>query len=78
VLPDSIGAESITSEAAELQFNVHILDASVSKEHIPVQLGQHLFVGDILANKHHSWLELGLIDNWISTLKNLNSIKYYN
>jgi glyoxylase-like metal-dependent hydrolase (beta-lactamase superfamily II) len=73
VLPESIGAQDTTIEAGGLAFKVHVLGPSVSRNHIAVEVGGHIFVGDILANRHHSWLELGLIDEWLQTLKNIEA-----
>ncbi len=75
VLPESIGSKNISIAAAGLKFDVHILSASVSKAHIAIKVGKHLFVGDILANRHHSWLELGLVDHWVMTLHKLKKLK---
>lgn len=75
ILPESLGSKNTTLKAAGLTFKVHTFGASVSKDHIVVEVGGHFFVGDILANKHHSWLELGLIDKWLSTLKRLESLR---
>ncbi len=74
VLPMSIGNQSKTLEAAGLKIKVHIIGASVSKDHILIEVGEHLFAGDILANKHHSWLELGLVDRWLGVLRYIENL----
>lgn len=73
VLPESLG-EATTLRAAGLTFTLHALGPSVSKAHLVVQLGKHVFVGDMLANKHHAWLELGLVDEWIAALEKIKAL----
>ncbi|NUN12973.1 MAG: MBL fold metallo-hydrolase [Myxococcales bacterium] len=68
VLPESLGDQSTTINAAGLSFRVVVTGPSVSRDHIVVQVGDHVFAGDILANKHHAWLELGLVPEWLRTL----------
>lgn len=74
VLPESLNNATLIS-AAGLTFKVHTLGPSVSKAHIAVQLDNHVFVGDILANKQHAWLELGLVNEWIASLELINNLK---
>lgn len=74
VVPESLGDKTTTIAAAGLVFTVHILGPSASAAHIAVQIGDHLFVGDMLANRHHAWLELAQVDAWLAALELLKTL----
>lgn len=76
VLPQSYGAAAVTEiNAAGLTLKLHTLGAAVSEAHVVVELDGHLFVGDLVANQNHAWMELGLSDQWIAALQQLQSLK---
>ncbi|MGH8595910.1 MAG: hypothetical protein ACREXT_04550 [Gammaproteobacteria bacterium] len=54
---------------------MHDLPTRHRGAHIAVQLDAHLFVGDLLANKHHAWLERGAVDAWLETLAILQGLE---
>ena len=74
VLPRVFGAETLTVAGAGLDFQLHVLGAAVAKAHLAVQLGPHLFVGDLLANRHHARLEAGALDEWLARLDELKRL----
>jgi len=45
-----------------------VLGAGVSGAHVVVEWEDHVFVGDLVANGHHGWLELGLTPDWHARL----------
>jgi hypothetical protein len=47
----------------------------VSGGQVVAELDGHFFVGDLVANHHHAWMELGLIDEWIVILEQLKRLK---
>lgn len=74
-LPESFGNRTATLRAAGLELTLHVLGRGTSEAHVALQVGDHLFAGDLLANRHHAWLELGLVDDWLATLEALRALK---
>ena len=74
VLPDAIDEKTETLKAAGLELKLHRYGAAVSRAHLVVEWAHHLFVGDLLANQFHAWLELGLSPEWITLLKSLQAL----
>jgi glyoxylase-like metal-dependent hydrolase (beta-lactamase superfamily II) len=75
VLPKSFGDVSTRLERGGVALNLHVLGASVSAAHVVADWNGHLFVGDLVANRHHAWLELGNLDAWIGTLQFLQGLR---
>jgi glyoxylase-like metal-dependent hydrolase (beta-lactamase superfamily II) len=75
VPPQVFGAASTYLERGGVGLNLHVLGGSVSKAHVVADWNGHLFVGDLVAHRHHAWLELGRIDDWITTLKYLQGLR---
>jgi glyoxylase-like metal-dependent hydrolase (beta-lactamase superfamily II) len=74
-LPESIGARDTTVDAAGLRFALKVLKGpGCSESHLVVQFEQHLFVGDLVANDNHSWLELGYVEEWLARLDELEAL----
>jgi glyoxylase-like metal-dependent hydrolase (beta-lactamase superfamily II) len=72
--PESFGAQTMEINAAGLTFKVHVLGAGCSQAHIAVEFEGHLFVGDLVANGTHSWLEIGRTDDWLTRLDELEAL----
>lgn len=68
VLPDAFGDRTRTLHVAGLVLTLHVLGAAVGTAHVVVEVDGHLFVGDLVANRHHAWLELGLVEEWDAML----------
>lgn len=75
VLPEGIDKETTTLNAAGLLFRLHHLGPAVSMAHLVVEFDGHLFVGDLIANHNHAWMELGLSKEWIALLEQLQSLQ---
>ena len=74
--PDSFGSRSTEISAAGLTIKLHVLGgAGCSGAHVVAQMGESVFVGDLLANKGHAWMELALFDDWLQRLDELDAIK---
>lgn len=58
-----------------LTVHAHVMGAGCSEAHVAVEWEGHLFVGDLVANKGHSWLELGLVDEWSKRIEELQALK---
>lgn len=74
VLPRIFGEEDLSIQAAGLEFAVLVLGPAASKAHIALRLGPHLFVGDLLANRHHARLEAGALEEWLTMLDRLKRL----
>jgi glyoxylase-like metal-dependent hydrolase (beta-lactamase superfamily II) len=61
--PDSFGGESKRIVLAGVPLDLHVLGAGCSESHV-VQYKDHVFVGDLVANGTHSWLEIGKPGEW--------------
>jgi glyoxylase-like metal-dependent hydrolase (beta-lactamase superfamily II) len=72
--PDVFGNATTTLEAAGLKLTAHVLGPGCSGAQVAVQLDGHLFVGDLVANRNHAWMELGLLDEWQARLAELKAL----
>ena len=50
-----------------------VLGTGCSAAHVAVEYGEHLFVGDLVGNGTHAWLEIGEAEAWIARLAELSS-----
>lgn len=67
--PDSFGAQSTTLRVSTLEIRCHVLPGvGCSRAHVVAQVGEHAFVGDLVARHCHAWLELGAVDSWLQQL----------
>ncbi len=74
-LPDSFGAQTTELSAGGVTVKAHVLGAGCSEAHVAVEYEGHLFVGDLVANNAHSWLEIGRTDEWLQRLEELKALK---
>jgi glyoxylase-like metal-dependent hydrolase (beta-lactamase superfamily II) len=78
--PDSFGDKTTELRAGGLTFKVHVMGAGCSESHVVVEHEGALFVGDLVANKAHSWLEIGKTDEWlkrVDEMKKLRPVRVY-
>ncbi|MCO4764291.1 MAG: MBL fold metallo-hydrolase [Myxococcales bacterium] len=73
--PESFGSKTRTLRAAGLTLKLHVLGKGCSAAHVVVGFDRHLFVGDLVANGHHAWLELGHMAQWRKRLMTLKAMK---
>jgi glyoxylase-like metal-dependent hydrolase (beta-lactamase superfamily II) len=73
--PRSFGAATTELRAAGLTFTAHVMGAGCSEAHVVLQLEDQVFVGDLVANGAHSWLEIGETEQWIARLKEIEAMK---
>jgi glyoxylase-like metal-dependent hydrolase (beta-lactamase superfamily II) len=74
-LPEAFGAATRELSAGGITVKAHVLGAGCSEAHVVVQLDKHLFVGDLVANGSHSWLEIGRTDEWLRRLAELEKLE---
>ena len=71
VLPDVMWDKTQEFDAAGLHFKAYVIRDAVSDAHLLISLDGHLFVGDLIANKYHAWLELGKSKQWLERLEEI-------
>jgi glyoxylase-like metal-dependent hydrolase (beta-lactamase superfamily II) len=75
--PEVFGDATTDLDAAGLHVRLHVLGPACSAAHVALEWdaddGRHLFVGDAVAQGTHSWLELGLVDEWLAQLDALRA-----
>ncbi|MCA9605943.1 MAG: hydrolase, partial [Myxococcales bacterium] len=72
---ESFGDATTTLEAGGLRLRAHVVGGGVSAAHVVVEWEGHVFVGDLVANGHHAWLELGLLDAWRDRLAEIDALQ---
>lgn len=73
--PEPFGDTSATLEAGGLELRAHVLGRGCSDAHVAIEWRGHLFVGDLVAEGTHAWLELGYVDDWIARLDELEALR---
>jgi glyoxylase-like metal-dependent hydrolase (beta-lactamase superfamily II) len=76
--PEPFGDQTTELEAGGTRVRLHVLGAGCSEAHLAVEWdgddGKHLFVGDLVANQVHSWLELGKTEEWLARIAELRAL----
>lgn len=71
---ESFGDRDMTLEVAGVSLGIHILGAGCSESHVVITWKHHVFVGDLVANGFHSWLEIGKTDEWLKRLSEIRAL----
>jgi glyoxylase-like metal-dependent hydrolase (beta-lactamase superfamily II) len=53
---------------------LHVLGPGASAAHVVAQVGDAVFVGDLVNVENHAWLELGTIDDWLRRLDEIRAM----
>jgi glyoxylase-like metal-dependent hydrolase (beta-lactamase superfamily II) len=72
--PDVFGDQTTELEAAGLRVKLHVLGAGCSEAHVVLEWNRHAFVGDLVGNGVHSWLEIGKTDQWLERLTEIEAL----
>jgi len=72
--PDVFGDKDTTIEAAGLTLDLRVMGAGCSESHVVVEWQRHVFVGDLVGNGVHSWLEIGKTDEWLRRLDEVTKL----
>ena len=56
-------------KVAGLNLKLHGMGKGCSYSHLVVEWEEHLFVGDLVTNGFHAWLEHGYVDEWIKRIE---------
>jgi len=73
--PKSFGATTTTLKLAGLNLKAHVLGPGCSEAHVVIEWEDHVFVGDLVANKAHAWLESGEPEAWLQRLTEIEAIQ---
>jgi glyoxylase-like metal-dependent hydrolase (beta-lactamase superfamily II) len=73
--PEVFGDTTTILELAGLKLRAHVLGAGCSEAHVVIEHDGHVFVGDLVANRGHSWLELGRTDEWLERIAELRALR---
>ena len=72
--PESFGEATTKLQLAGLELTAHVLGPGCSDAHVVVSWEGHVFVGDLVANGAHSWLEIGRTDAWLERLGEIEAM----
>ena len=72
--PDVFGDKDTTIDAGGLSLVLHTMGAGCSEAHVVVEWKKHVFVGDLVGNGVHSWLEIGKTDEWQKRLDEISAM----
>jgi hypothetical protein len=53
----------------------HVLGAGCSDAHVVLEWEGNVFVGDLIGNGTHAWLELGHVDEWQKRLSEIRAMR---
>ena len=73
--PTVFGENTANLTIAGLPLTLHVMGRGASNAHVVVQYRQNVFVGDLINPANHAWLELGLIDEWLARLGEINQMQ---
>jgi glyoxylase-like metal-dependent hydrolase (beta-lactamase superfamily II) len=72
--PDSFGSKDTEVSAGGVTVKLHVMGAGCSEAHVVAEYDGHVFVGDLVANGAHSWLEIGKTDEWLKRLDEIQAL----
>lgn len=73
--PSSFGGATTKLAKAGLELTAHVLGPGCSEAHVVLQFEDQIFVGDLVANEAHSWLEIGRTDEWVARIGELEAMR---
>jgi hypothetical protein len=71
--PAVFGETDRDLEAGGIKVRLRVLGPGCSKAHVVAEWEGHTFGGDLVSNGNHAWLELGLVDEWLARLDEMES-----
>jgi glyoxylase-like metal-dependent hydrolase (beta-lactamase superfamily II) len=71
----SFGDHTTELSAGGVTVKAHVLGQGASGAHVVVEYHGALFPGDLVANLHHSWLEIGKTEEWLKRLDEMRALK---
>lgn len=73
--PESFGETTQEISAAGVKVKAHVLGTGCSAAHVVIEYEGHVFVGDLVGNGTHAWIEIGEIDQWLTRLAEIAAMK---
>jgi glyoxylase-like metal-dependent hydrolase (beta-lactamase superfamily II) len=73
--PKSFGAATTDLDLAGIKVKAHVMGPGCSEAHVVLEYQKHVFVGDLVAGMGHAWLELGLLDEWLDRLTEIQALE---
>lgn len=73
--PESFGEVTEEISAAGIKVKLHVLGIGCSAAHVVVEYEGHVFVGDLIGNGTHAWVEIGEIEEWQKRLAEISALK---
>lgn len=74
--PEVFGDKTTDLVAGGVKLRLHVMGPGCSEAHVVVERvdDKALFVGDLVANKNHSWLEIGKTDEWLKRIDEMRRL----
>lgn len=75
--PDVFGDKTTDlTVAGGVKLRLHVMGAGCSEAHVVVERPdtRDIFVGDLVANQNHSWLEIGKTDEWLKRVDEMKKL----
>jgi glyoxylase-like metal-dependent hydrolase (beta-lactamase superfamily II) len=72
--PESFGNKTLSQTLAGIPVTLHAMGPGCSAAHVVAQVGDAVFVGDLINPENHAWLELGTIDAWLDRLEEIRKL----
>lgn len=73
--PESFGDTTQEISAAGITVKLHVLGLGCSAAHVAVEYEGNVFVGDLVGNGTHAWIETGEIEEWQKRLQEISAFK---
>lgn len=73
--PESFGDTTQEISAAGIKIKLHVLGFGCSTAHVVVEYEGNVFVGDLVGNGTHAWVEIGEIEEWQKRLAEISALK---
>ncbi len=73
--PDVFGEKTTELEAGGVKMKLHVMGPGCSEAHVVVEHASAIFVGDLVAAKAHSWLEIGKTDEWLKRIAEMRALR---
>ncbi len=74
-LPESFGDATTRLAAGGTTVTAHVLGAGCSNAHVVVEFDGHVFSGDLVASRNHSWLKEADVDAWLARLDDMRGMR---
>lgn len=73
--PESFGDTTQEISAGGIKVKAHVLGIGCSAAHVVVEYEGNVFVGDLVGNGTHAWVEIGEIEQWQARLTEIAALK---